>query len=111
MGQSHLRCCYSLFVLLLLLLLLSPDVSGDVCQAVHTFHLFNKLFRECRDGFVDLTTDACNFLTEAHRGVASKLIVVIEIIMNDWECPHVFLDYKVSSVAEDRVSLGDTCVL
>ena len=75
-----------------------------MCQAVHTFHLFNKLFRECRDGFIELTTEACNLLTDAHRGVACKLIVVIEIIMNDWDCPHVFLDDKVSGPQGAKVS-------
>ena len=71
-------------------------MSGDSCQAVHSFHLFNKLFKECRDVFISLTTESCNYLTEAHKGIVSKLIVVIEIIMNQWECPLVFMDQKVS---------------
>ena len=73
-------------------------MSEDSCQAVHTFHLFNKLFKECRDGFISLTTESCNYLTEAHKGIASKLIVVIEIIMNQWECPLVFMDQKVCCI-------------
>ena len=70
--------------------------SGKV--GVHTHYLFHRLFLLVRQQFCHLTREACNYLGENYRAIASHFLVTVELLFTQFELPKVYIDAELVSV-------------
>ncbi|XP_036378760.1 protein furry homolog-like isoform X3 [Megalops cyprinoides] len=74
------------------------DTDGS--SAVHTFHVFSRLFQSIQRKFGSLTHASVSFLGESLQHIGEKFRSSLEVMMTCSECPTVFVD------AETLVSCG-----
>ncbi|XP_078684764.1 protein furry homolog-like isoform X1 [Branchiostoma floridae x Branchiostoma belcheri] len=70
--------------------LILSDNNGTC--AVNTFQLFARLYRITRRRFYNLTRECCNYLGDKLRGIASQFLNMLELLVSQAECPHIFTD-------------------
>ena len=75
---------------------LSRDKSPMV--AVHSYFLFDRLFSTLRLQFSNLTREACNYIGNGFKSIASHFLVTAEFLMSDFEIPKVFIDSEMVSI-------------
>ncbi|XP_041054324.1 protein furry homolog-like isoform X1 [Carcharodon carcharias] len=74
------------------------DTDGSC--AVHTFHVFSRLFQNIQKKFCAITHDSVSHLGDSLQRIGSKFKSSLEIMMMCSDCPTVFVD------AETLVSCG-----
>lgn len=60
--------------------------------AVNTYFLFGRLFGVLRLQFSSLTREACNYLGEDYKTIASHFLVTTEFLLSQFEIPKVYID-------------------
>uniref|UniRef100_A0A4W3IH47 Furry homolog, like n=1 Tax=Callorhinchus milii TaxID=7868 RepID=A0A4W3IH47_CALMI len=74
------------------------DTDGS--SAVHTFHVFSRLFQSIQKKFCAITHDSVSHLGDSLQRIGSKFKSSLEVMMICSDCPTVFLD------AETLLSCG-----
>ncbi|XP_051889343.1 protein furry homolog-like isoform X5 [Pristis pectinata] len=74
------------------------DTDGSC--AVHTFHVFSRLFQNIQKKFCAITHDSVSHLGDSLQRIGSKFKSSLEVMMMCSDCPTVFVD------AETLVSCG-----
>ncbi|XP_048455644.1 protein furry homolog-like [Rhincodon typus] len=74
------------------------DTDGSC--AVHTFHVFSRLFQNIQKKFCAITHDSVSHLGDSLQKIGSKFKSSLEVMMMCSDCPTVFVD------AETLVSCG-----
>ncbi|XP_053559954.1 protein furry homolog-like isoform X2 [Bombina bombina] len=64
----------------------------DGSCAVHTFHVFSRLFQTIQRKFGALTNDSVMFLGESLQRIGTKFKSSLDVMMASSECPTVFVD-------------------
>lgn len=65
--------------------------------AVNTYFLFGRLFGVLRLQFSSLTREACNYLGEEYKTIASHFLVTTEFLLSQFEIPKVYIDADMVS--------------
>ena len=65
--------------------------------AVSTHFLFGRLFGVLRLQFSSLTHEACNYLGEDYKAIASHFLVTTEFLLSQFEVPKVYIDAEMVS--------------
>lgn len=65
--------------------------------AVNTYFLFGRLFGMIRSQFCNLTREACNYLGEDHKTIASHFLVTTEFLLTHFQLPKVYMDAEIVS--------------
>ena len=65
--------------------------------AVNTYFLFGRLFGVLRLQFSSLTHEACNYLGEDYKTIASHFLVTTEFLLSQFEIPKVYIDADIVS--------------
>ena len=76
--------------------------------AVNTYFLFGRLFHMIRSQFCNLTREACNYLGEDHKAIASHFLVTTEFLLTQFQLPKVYIDaemVKGAGILEQTVFL------
>ena len=63
--------------------------------AVHTYFLFGRLFHMIRGQFSHLTREACNYLGEDYKIIASHFLVTTELLLSQFQLPKIYIDAEM----------------
>ncbi|XP_077984034.1 protein furry homolog-like [Glandiceps talaboti] len=66
--------------------------DSNASCAVNTFHIFAKLYAVTRRRFCNLTRESCTYLSDRLRGIATQFLNMLELLLTQAECPHVYTD-------------------
>ncbi len=74
---------------------LSQKMSAKV--AVDTYFLFGRLFGMIQSQFCHLTREACNYLGEDYKAIASHFLVTTEFLLSQFQLPKIYVDAEIVS--------------
>lgn len=63
--------------------------------AASTYFLFSRLFDLIQSQFCNLTREACNYLGEDHKTVASHFLMTTEYLLGQLQLPKVYIDAEM----------------
>lgn len=79
--------------------------------AVNTYFLFGRLFGVLRLQFSTLTREACNYLGEDYKTIASHFLVTTEFLLSQFEIPKVYIDADMVSFLHFHLLCSLQCTL
>lgn len=66
-------------------------------KAVNTYFLFGRLFGMIQSQFCQLTREACSYLGEDYKTIASHFLVTTELLLSQFQLPKVYIDAEMVS--------------
>ena len=72
---------------------LSQEMQPRV--AIHTYFLFGRLFHMVRGQLCNLTREACNYLEEEFKTIASQFLVSTEFLYSQFQLPKIYIDEEM----------------
>ncbi len=67
-------------------------------MAVGTYFLFGRLFDLIQSQFCNLTREACNYLGEYQKTIASQFLMTTEFLLSRLQLPKVYIDAEMVCV-------------
>lgn len=72
---------------------LSQQMSAKI--AINTYFLFGRLFGLVQSQFCNLTREACNYLGEYQKAIASQFLMTTEFLLSQLQLPKVYVDAEM----------------
>jgi len=66
-------------------------------EAIHTYFLLSRLFNMVRGQLCNLTREACNYLGEDLKTIASHLLMSTEFLFSQFQLPRIYIDEEMVS--------------